>query len=113
LRASRRRARLRKSRKCRPSGTSRSVVTQPANGFSCEPDPENPGWLRWRLADPTRFNEAVLGRMIVRPEGADICRVRIWPQHHHTNNTGNVHGAVTLALIDIALFAAMKVLRDV
>jgi len=88
-------------------------VSESAQGFYCEPDQENPGWLRWRLADPTRFNEAVLGRMVARAEGPDHCRVRIWPQHHHTNNSGNVHGAVTLSLIDIALFAAMKILRDV
>lgn len=88
-------------------------MTHEAKGFICEPDPENPGWLRWRLADPTRFNEAVLGKMIARAEGPDHCRVRIFPQHHHTNNAGNVHGAVTLGLIDIALFAAMNILRDI
>jgi uncharacterized protein (TIGR00369 family) len=88
-------------------------MSEPAQGFTCEPDPDNPGWVRWRLADPTRYNEAVLGRMIARTEGPDHCRVRIFPQHHHTNNAGNVHGAVTLGLIDIALFCAMKLLRDV
>lgn len=88
-------------------------MTGPAQGFTSEPDPDYPGWVRWRLADPTRYNEAVLGRMIARTEGPDHCRVRIFPQHHHTNNAGNVHGAVTLGLIDIALFCAMKQLRDV
>lgn len=86
--------------------------------FICEPATDNPGWLRWRLSNPTLFNEAVLGPVLVRAEdgGADgfgKVRVRIIPQHHHRNNSGNIHGAVTLALIDIALFAAMKVLRDV
>jgi uncharacterized protein (TIGR00369 family) len=88
-------------------------VTEYPKGFVCEPDSEHPGWLRWRIADPTRFNEVVLGRTLARAEGPDHCRVRIFPQHHHTNNAGNVHGAVTLALIDIALFAAMKIVRDV
>lgn len=88
-------------------------MTEAAKGFTCEPDPDNPGWHRWRLTDETRFNEAVLGRMLVRAEGPDHCRVRIFPQHHHTNNAGNIHGAVTLGLIDIALFAAMFVLRGV
>jgi uncharacterized protein (TIGR00369 family) len=88
-------------------------MADPVQGFTCEPDPDYPGWMRWRLADPTRYNEAVLGRMIARTEGADQCRVRIFPQHHHTNNAGNVHGAVTLGLIDIALFCAMKLLRGV
>jgi acyl-coenzyme A thioesterase PaaI-like protein len=88
-------------------------VTEYPKGFVCEPDAEEPGWLRWRIADPTRFNEVVLGRVIARAEGPDHCRVRMFPQHLHTNNAGNVHGAISLALIDISLFAAMKILRDV
>jgi len=88
-------------------------VNETSRGFICEPDLENPGWLRWRLADETRFNEAVLGRMLVRAEGDNHCRARIIPQHIHTNNSGNVHGAITLALIDVSLFAAMFVLRGV
>lgn len=88
-------------------------MTEYPKGFVCEPDAEEPGWLRWRIADPTRFNEVVLGRIIARAEGSDHCRVRMFPQHHHTNNAGNVHGAVTLALIDISLFAAMRILREV
>lgn len=82
-------------------------------GFTCEPDPENPGWHRWRLADETRFNEAVLGRMLIRVENEKFCRVRIQPRHIHTNNAGNVHGAISLALIDVSLFAAMFMLRGV
>ena len=86
----------------------------PKSHFICEPDAESPGWLRWRMADPTRFNEAVLGRLIARTEGDDICRVRIQPQVPlHSNNGGNIHGGVTLALIDISLFAAMQMLRGV
>ena len=88
-------------------------VTEAGPGFSCAPDPENPGWVRWKLADPTRYNEAVLGKMIARTEGPNHCRVRIFPQHHLTNNAGNIHGAATLGLIDIALFCAMRLLRDV
>ena len=29
----------------------------------------------------------------------------------HTNSAGNVHGAITLALIDVSLFGALHVLR--
>ncbi len=86
----------------------------PRSHFICEPDAEEPGWLRWRMADASRFNEAVLGRLIARAEGNDLCRVRMFPRVPlHSNNGGNVHGGVTLALIDISLFVAMKVLRDV
>ena len=90
-----------------------NAVSDEARGFTCEPDPENPGWLRWRLNDPTRYNEAVLGVMLVRAEGENTARVRIFPAEHLTNNAGNVHGAATLGLIDISLFAATKILRDI
>jgi uncharacterized protein (TIGR00369 family) len=88
-------------------------VSEHGPAFTCEPDPDAPGWLRWKLSDETRYNEAVLGRMLVRREGEDSARCRIFPQRHHTNNAGNVHGAVTLGLIDISLFAALFVVRGV
>jgi len=84
-----------------------------SKGFTCEPDPENPGWLRWRLTDSTRYNEAVLGRMLVRAEGEDTARCRIFPRRHLTNNADNIHGAATLGLIDISLFAALHVVHGV
>jgi uncharacterized protein (TIGR00369 family) len=83
-----------------------------ADHFTCDPDPDNPGWLRWRLDDETRYNEAVLGPVLVRREAGDTARVRIVPQHRHTNLSNNVHGAVTLGLIDIAMFAAWRQIRE-
>ena len=83
----------------------------PLTNFSCEPDPENSGWLRWRIIDATRFNEAVLGKQLVRAEGPNSARFRIQPQVPlHTNSAGNVHGAITLALVDVSLFGALYVL---
>ena len=83
----------------------------PLTNFSCEPDPDNPGWLRWRIIDATRFNEAVLGKQLVRAEGPNSARFRIQPQVPlHTNSAGNVHGAITLALVDVSLFGALYVL---
>ena len=85
--------------------------TLPLTNFSCEPDPENPGWLRWRIIDANRFNEAVMGKQLVRLEGKNSARFRIQPQvPRHTNSAGAVHGAITLALIDVSLFGAMYVL---
>ena len=81
--------------------------------FSCEPDPENPGWHRWSLSDPTLFLEAVLGRVLVRVENENAARVRLVPQRHHTNSANNIHGAITLGLIDVALFAAFQMVRGV
>jgi acyl-coenzyme A thioesterase PaaI-like protein len=81
------------------------------SNFSCTPDPDNPGWQRWRIIDATRFNEAVLGKQLVRVEGPGSARFRIQPQVPlHTNSAGNVHGAITLALIDVSLFGALFVL---
>lgn len=90
------------------------MADAPLTNFVCEPDPGNPGWSRWRIADATRFNEAVLGKQIVRAERGDSCRMRIAPRDPlHTNSAGRVHGGITLALIDVSLFAAMYVLRGV
>jgi len=77
---------------------------QPA--FIQADDPDHPGWQSWRLSDPTRFN-ASLGPMIVRRDGA-LARVRMVPEHRHTNLQNSVHGGVTLAFIDVALFAGAR-----
>ncbi len=70
-------------------------------------DPDHPGWQSWTLSDPTRFN-AVLGKMLVRRD-CERARVRMFPEHRHTNLSDNVHGGVTLAFIDIALFAGSRI----
>jgi uncharacterized protein (TIGR00369 family) len=81
--------------------------------FVCEPHSDHPGWNRYELSDPTRYNRAVLGPLIIRAEGDSNCRVRLTPVEHHVNSAGNIHGGVTLGLIDVALFAAMFLLRGV
>lgn len=81
--------------------------------FSCEPDPGNPGWNRWRLSDATRYNETVLGPVLLRVEDGAKVRLRIIPQRHHINSSNTIHGAITLGLIDISLFAALHVLRGI
>ena len=88
------------------------MSTPPLRNFECTPDPDHPGWLRWRIADASRFNEAVLGKQLARAEGPDHCRLRMVPVDPlHTNSAGRVHGAITLALIDVSLFAAAWILR--
>ena len=83
----------------------------PATSFTCEPDPENPGWLTWDVDDKARFNAATMGKMLVRQEGDNACRLRMFPTHAHANLPGSVHGGVILALLDVALFASLYVLR--
>ncbi|GGZ95270.1 PaaI family thioesterase [Novosphingobium arvoryzae] len=75
-----------------------------------EPDPDNPGWHTWNLADNTRFNAQTMGHMLVRKDSDTLCRVRMFPERRHTNLLDMVHGAITLALIDVALFASMRML---
>jgi uncharacterized protein (TIGR00369 family) len=77
-------------------------------GFISEPDPDHPGWLSWRLSDPSRFNGQVLGKMIVRSEGEGRATLRMFPEHRHTNLMDNLHGGTILSLIDVALFAGSR-----
>ena len=68
------------------------------------------GWIGWNLKDKDRFN-SFIEPLTVRVEpptsdGRPCARVRMIPERKHSNLGDNVHGAVTLALVDIALFAA-------
>ena len=82
--------------------------------FEHGPDPDNPGWRHWNLRDDTLFNGAVMGRLITRVEddkrGTPRAWLRMFPERRHQNLQGIVHGAVTLALIDISLFTTMHTL---
>lgn len=85
----------------------RNEVTDLSPGFLHEPDPENPGWMRWGFKDPTRFN-GLLGDMIVRVEPDGRVRMRSFPQRQHSNLGDNVHGGALLGWIDVALFATCR-----
>ncbi len=69
--------------------------------------PDHPGWNEWRLTDLTRYNGAVLGLTLLRFDNAERTRTRtrIFPKPHLTNIHNAIHGAVSMALCDIALFA--------
>lgn len=69
------------------------------------------GWFTWNLVDRTRYNTQVLGEMQVRADG-DTCTLRMFPERRHTNLADNIHGAVSLGLIDIALFATMHMIGN-
>jgi len=83
----------------------------PPDFFTYNEIPDQPGWYSWDLKDDTRFNAQVMGPMMARQEGSK-CRLRMIPEQKHTNLQNMIHGAVTLSLIDISLFAAMHVLRE-
>jgi len=80
-------------------------MTKPS--FIHQPDPDNPGWMTWTLSDPTRFN-SLLGKMMVRLEPDGQARIRMFPEHVHSNLSDNIHGGTTLAFIDVALFAGAR-----
>ena len=74
-----------------------------------EPDPDNPGWMTWDVRDDRRFNAVAIGKMIVRKTGDNTATVRMFPTIAHSNLLDKVHGGVTLAFVDVALFAAAGV----
>ncbi len=78
--------------------------------YSFSAEDEGEGWLSWNLKDASRFN-AFIEPLSVRvepdtPDGRPCARVRMIPERKHSNLGDNVHGGVSLALVDIALFAA-------
>ncbi len=77
-------------------------------GFIAEPHPDYPGWLTWALKDTSRFNGQVMGEMLVRSEGEGRARVRMFPEHRHTNLMDNLHGGIILSMIDVAIFAGSR-----
>ena len=82
--------------------------------FHYEPAEDHPGWFTWNLTDETRFNAQTMGRMLTRIEeradGVRVARLRMFPERRHSNLLEAVHGGITLALIDISLFSAMRTL---
>lgn len=81
---------------------------EPTGAFDHVPDLEFPGWHTWRINDEQRFNAYALGRMIIRTEGDRGARLRLVDTGvQHSNLHSNVHGGVTLALIDVAMFATI------
>ena len=79
----------------------------PDEVFDHGPDPDNPGWRHWNLKDQSLFNGAVMGKLITRIDEDGKARLRMFPERRHENLQGIIHGAVTLSLIDIALFTTM------
>ena len=86
-------------------------MKNPPSFFDCTPVPGEPGWFSWNLVDDRRFNQQVMGPLKVRSDG-DRARLRMTPELRHSNLQDMIHGAVTLSLIDIALFAGMHMLGD-
>lgn len=60
------------------------------------------------MTDATRYNGTVLGKMLVRSEDSGKARLRMFPEHRHSNLTNAVHGGVTLGFVDVAMFGASR-----
>ena len=81
---------------------------EPTSVYVHAPDPEHPGWNTWDLQDTGRFNPVVMGKLIVRRDGDRAARLRmVATETRHSNLHGAIHGAVTLALVDIGMFATI------
>ncbi|MEP7348521.1 MAG: PaaI family thioesterase [Sphingorhabdus sp.] len=76
--------------------------------FDNSPDPENPGWYNWQMVDSSRYNGTVLGKILVRSDGEGKARLRMFPEHRHSNLMNAVHGGTTLGFIDVAMFGASR-----
>ena len=63
-------------------------IEEPRRAEYFDAEAQGDGWLSWNLNDKSR------------------ARLRMHPTRKHSNLGDNVHGAVTLALIDVSLFAA-------
>ncbi len=83
-------------------------MTDPLPAFDNSPDPDNPGWLKWDMTDPSRYNGTVIGKILVRSDGEGKARLRMFPGHMHSNLSGVVHGGTTLGFIDVAMFGASR-----
>jgi acyl-coenzyme A thioesterase PaaI-like protein len=71
-------------------------------------DPEHPGWRSWQLSDERRFNGQAIGKILIREDGPNQARVRMFPELRHSNLADVVHGGATLGFIDVALFGAAR-----
>ncbi len=60
------------------------------------------------MIDGSRYNGQVLGKMLVRSDGNGNARLRMFPEHRHSNLGDNVHGGTILGFIDVALFGASR-----
>ncbi len=65
------------------------------------------------MTDPSRYNGTVLGKMLVRSEGEGKARLRMFPEHRHSNLRDAVHGGVTLGFIDAAMFGASRLFGSI
>jgi uncharacterized protein (TIGR00369 family) len=82
-------------------------VTEKPN-FNPTPDPDNPGWLIWKISDERRFNAQIMGKMIVRLDDDGKARMRMFPEMRHTNLMDNLHGGTILSLIDVGIFGCSR-----
>ncbi|MEO7503797.1 MAG: PaaI family thioesterase [Sphingomicrobium sp.] len=68
------------------------------------PDPDHDGWFSWGDFPANTF-AAATGKLIFRPEGEGMARVRMFPTEAHLNMGGSIHGGAAMSFIDMALFA--------
>jgi uncharacterized protein (TIGR00369 family) len=80
--------------------------------FQRREHPDYPGWYDGALGRPEEYNRAVVGTLLVRRDGPNMARIRMFPEERHKNQYGVIHGGMVLGLIDIAGFAAAVELTE-
>ena len=60
------------------------------------------------MHDKSRYNDQILGKLLVRKDSEARATVRMFPEHRHGNLGDSVHGGATLGFIDVALFGAAR-----
>ena len=83
-------------------------MTTESRWFRCQPDADNPGWLRWTYTEGSPFNKQ-LGVLLVRTTD-DRAIVRLSPHVGLTNFAGNLHGGAIMTFVDCALFVGSTLL---
>lgn len=68
-----------------------------------EDDPDNPGWLVWKMNAKGRFLD-IFGDVRLKQEGENRVRCRIDTEMRHANGFEAVHGGFMMAVVDQSLF---------
>ena len=81
--------------------------------FFYEPDSDNPGWHHYRARDPESFAHVIAPLRVRTETGADgkeRVRLRMVPTREHCNMLDTLHGGAMMLLVDLSLFAAIRLI---
>lgn len=68
-----------------------------------EDDPDNPGWVVWKMRVKGRFLD-IFGGVRLKKEAENRVRCRVATEMRHANGFEAVHGGFIMAVVDQSLF---------